>query len=302
MLGQSSDARVRRTPKTTEKKCVKANACACVLTIGLAMLLGVVSCRDSQVQVPITEQATTKVLPTDTGKVVHAPSPTRSVHLTAVSTVSEAAGTVTPIVEPWPAPEKLDPLFRESWAQVAENEILTVDLCFREAPDQESLAQLNINNFEAGMVGPVLGTGQPPCWAVRVRVPPSSLVSMAKLTEIYRIVLLEPTPDLGSLSKLDAQLRILVRYRECGSMVTVFVHMADTVSSARIKELEALGLTLLPETWIPPSDAHAMGYYTGGLEPCAVMDIVGQSDVSRITSAETQAWPSPDKDASPGGG
>lgn len=207
--------------------------------------------------------------------------------------------TLTPGVST-PLYDKLDPFFRDGFEQVADYEQLILDLCFEHPPSEQVLRDVETQVIEVQWTGPVAHMIELPCWAVRVRLTPQSLPAISHTNGLYRLVLIDPAPTADYLSKLDNIVQTLVRYRENSAKLTVFVHAKEEMSQTRIRELKGLGLTLMPETWIPPNGSHPTGFYLGEIQACNVVQLAKLGDIVRIASAETELKPSPEETI-PGG-
>jgi hypothetical protein len=199
--------------------------------------------------------------------------------------------------------DKLDPFFREEFMRMANYEQLILDLCFEHPPGEQVLQFIEAQVIEIQWTGPVVSLIELPCWAVRVCLTPQSLPVISHTDGLYRLVLIEPVPvpRADYLSKLDGAVQTLVRYRENSAQLTVFVHVKEEMSQTRIRELEGLGLTLMPETWIPPNGSHSTGFYLGEMQVCNVVQLAKLGDIVRITSAEMELKPSLAEEAIPGG-
>ena len=93
------------------------------------------------------------------------------------------------------------------------------------------------------------------------------------------------------MKKRDSTLQFLAKYRVNSETLGVFVHMEDEVSRDRIEELQQLGLTLDPESWLPPVDPHPTGFYGGEAQVSQIVQIASLSDIVKLTSAEIQVSP-----------
>lgn len=197
--------------------------------------------------------------------------------------------------------DRLDPFFREDFGQVAHYEQLVLDLCFGHPPSEQVLQFIEAQVIEVQWTGPVVSPIELTCWAARVRLAPQSLPAISQIDGLYRLVLIEPAPKGDYLSKLDGIVRTLARYRENSADLTVFVQVREEVSQARIGELQRLGLTLIPETWIPPQGSNCPGFYVGTIQVSQIVQVARLSDIVGIASAETELKPSVEEDTSPGG-
>ena len=252
--------------------------------LGMVLIVTAVSCTEREL-IPLTPL--TPITPIALTQAV--PSPTISPPLTPAPGISALVY------------DKLDPFFREQFEQLTDYEQLILDLCFEHPPDERVLWAIETRVIEVRWMGPVANVIKLPCWAVRVRLKPQSLSTIASVEGLYKLVLVEPAPNGDYVSKLDGTVRTLAKYRENSAKLAVFVHVKEKMSQTRIGELEQLGLTLFPETWIPPQGSNSTGFYLGEMQVSNIVQLARLSDIVRITSAEVEMKPSPAEEAIPRG-
>lgn len=186
---------------------------------------------------------------------------------------------------------QLDPFFANEYADVITHPELLLDLCFKQDPGAQVLQQIKSTGLEVQGSGPIVGFVSVPCWAVRVRTATANLPALLQLPGLYKVALVQPAPKGAYLGKLDALVQFLSQYRENSSVLHVFVHVPQRLSLSRIDELRGWGVTIRPETWLPPVAPNSSGFYTGELIAGSVVQIAMQQDVLQVTSAEEEINP-----------
>ena len=71
----------------------------------------------------------------------------------------------------------------------------------------------------------------------------------------------------------------------------IFIHLEQKLSSFQIEEIEALGVTLYTESWIPPVESHPTGFLIADM-PVNKLEVLAELDyIIRLDTAETQLEP-----------
>lgn len=71
----------------------------------------------------------------------------------------------------------------------------------------------------------------------------------------------------------------------------IFIHLEQAPSTSQIQELEAMGLTLYLDSWIPPVGAHPTGFLTADM-PVDKLEALAEKDyVVRLDTAERVLMP-----------
>jgi len=69
-------------------------------------------------------------------------------------------------------------------------------------------------------------------------------------------------------------------------MQQIFIHLSQKLSEAQVTELEAMGITLYLNSWIPPVGAHPTGFVSADM-PVDKLDALAAKDyVVRLETAE----------------
>lgn len=77
-----------------------------------------------------------------------------------------------------------------------------------------------------------------------------------------------------------------------GAMVTplnqqrIFIHTSEELNQAQVKELEAMGLTLYPDSWIPPVRYHSTGFIVADMPLDTLNELSDMNYVIRLDTAE----------------
>lgn len=77
----------------------------------------------------------------------------------------------------------------------------------------------------------------------------------------------------------------------------LFLHFDRYPVPAQVSELESLGVTLYPSSWLPPTPNHPTGFMYAEAPVGAIPDLAGRSYVSAMQSAEVSAKPKNDQAA-----
>jgi len=71
----------------------------------------------------------------------------------------------------------------------------------------------------------------------------------------------------------------------------IFIYLSEPLTHPQIAELEALGLSLYLDSWIPPTATHPEGFITADM-PIDKLDEVASKDyIVRLDSTERLAQP-----------
>jgi len=71
----------------------------------------------------------------------------------------------------------------------------------------------------------------------------------------------------------------------------IFIHLEQTLSSSQTEEIETLGVTLYPDSWIPPVGNHPTGFLIADM-PVNRLEALAELDyVIRLETAESQLEP-----------
>lgn len=71
----------------------------------------------------------------------------------------------------------------------------------------------------------------------------------------------------------------------------IFIHLEEAPSTARVGELEALGMTLYLDSWIPPVGAHPTGFLIADMPVTRLETLAGKDYIVRLDTAEQKMEP-----------
>lgn len=71
----------------------------------------------------------------------------------------------------------------------------------------------------------------------------------------------------------------------------IFIHLTDELNPSQIEELEAMGITLYLDFWIPPVGAHPTGFILADMPVDKLEELVSKDYVVRLETAERQLEP-----------
>jgi len=95
----------------------------------------------------------------------------------------------------------------------------------------------------------------------------------------------EPTPErLEMMKAMGMRVDNLETQR-------IFIHLTQPLSQSQIEELESIGLTLYPDSWIPPVGAHPTGFLLADMPIDKLAEVAEKDYVVRLETAERQLEP-----------
>ena len=71
----------------------------------------------------------------------------------------------------------------------------------------------------------------------------------------------------------------------------IFIYLAQPITSAQAQELQAMGITLYLDSWIPPTDEHQEGFLIADMPIDKLDELAARDYVLRLDSAEKVAKP-----------
>ncbi|MFC1933788.1 S8 family serine peptidase, partial [Chloroflexota bacterium] len=77
----------------------------------------------------------------------------------------------------------------------------------------------------------------------------------------------------------------------------VFIHVTEEPTQSQIRELGAMGITLYPDSWIPPIGVHPTGFITADMPVDSLRMLASKNYVVRLDTAEQQLEPQNDSAA-----
>ena len=66
----------------------------------------------------------------------------------------------------------------------------------------------------------------------------------------------------------------------------IFIHLAKELNSSQVEELEAMGIILYLESWIPPVGAHPTGFILADMPIDRLEELAQKDYVVKLDSAE----------------
>jgi len=74
----------------------------------------------------------------------------------------------------------------------------------------------------------------------------------------------------------------------------VFIYFAQRPAPKQVSELAAMGVTVYPDSWVPPVGNHPAGFVLAEVPVDRIADLAARSDIARIDSAEQLSYPQND--------
>ncbi len=95
----------------------------------------------------------------------------------------------------------------------------------------------------------------------------------------------DPTPDrLEIMKNMGMRVDNLETQR-------IFIHLTRELNPSQIQEIEAEGITLYPDSWIPPVGNHPTGFLIADMPVNRLAVLTGKGYVVRLATAERQLQP-----------
>jgi len=66
----------------------------------------------------------------------------------------------------------------------------------------------------------------------------------------------------------------------------IFIHLTKELNSSQVEELEAIGITLYLDSWIPPVGAHPTGFILADMPIDRLEEVASKDYVVRLDTAE----------------
>ena len=112
-------------------------------------------------------------------------------------------------------------------------------------------------------------------------------VSSQLLTQVNlrKQQLANPTPDrLGIMKNMGMRVANL-------EIQMIFIHLTQKLSPSQIAELEAMGITLYLDSWIPPLENHPTGFILADMPIDRLEALAAKDYVVKLETAERQLQP-----------
>ncbi len=71
----------------------------------------------------------------------------------------------------------------------------------------------------------------------------------------------------------------------------IFIHLGQELNTSQVEELEAMGIILYLDSWIPPVGAHPTGFLTANMPLDKLEELIEKDYVIRLDTAELQLKP-----------
>ena len=71
----------------------------------------------------------------------------------------------------------------------------------------------------------------------------------------------------------------------------IFIHLGDQLNSSQIAELEAMGIILYLDSWIPPLGIHPTGFMIADMPIDKLAALVEKNYIVRLETAEQRLEP-----------
>ena len=71
----------------------------------------------------------------------------------------------------------------------------------------------------------------------------------------------------------------------------IFIYLAQQLTPAQITELTGLGITVYPDSWIPPVGNHPTGFVLADMPVDKLDELAAEDFVIRLDTAEQQLQP-----------
>jgi len=98
----------------------------------------------------------------------------------------------------------------------------------------------------------------------------------------------DPTPD-----RLELMKGMGMRVDDL-EIQRIFIHLSQELNASQIEELEAMGIILYLDSWIPPVGAHPTGFIIADMPIDKLNELADKDYVVRLETAERQLEPQSD--------
>ncbi len=71
----------------------------------------------------------------------------------------------------------------------------------------------------------------------------------------------------------------------------IFIYLGEPITPAQVQELQAIGITLYLDSWIPPAGEHHEGFLVADMPLNKLAELAAKDYVLRLDSAEKVAQP-----------
>ena len=95
------------------------------------------------------------------------------------------------------------------------------------------------------------------------------------------------SPTLERLSQMQAQGMNVTNI----SVQRIYIYLNQNLTSSQANDLQAWGIILYPDSWIPPVGNHPTGFILADMPEDALDTLAAKDYVVRLDTAETQSQP-----------
>ena len=95
----------------------------------------------------------------------------------------------------------------------------------------------------------------------------------------------EPTPERAE------QMKAMGMDIDNLNIQRIFIYLSEPLTPPQIEELEALGLSLYLDSWIPPTASHPQGFIIADMPVDKLEELASQDYIVSLDSAERLAQP-----------
>ena len=71
----------------------------------------------------------------------------------------------------------------------------------------------------------------------------------------------------------------------------IFIHLSQKLNTSQIEELEAMGIILYPDSWIPPVGAHPTGFILADMPVEVLGELADKEYIVNLDTAEVELQP-----------
>ena len=145
----------------------------------------------------------------------------------------------------------------------------------------------SVSRFSVVLLGTILMLSALPLIACSGEIETNEKASSLLLTQVSlrKEQIADPDPErLEIMKDLDMNVENLAIQR-------IFIHLAQEPSQSQVAELEAMGITLYPDSWIPPIGEHPTGFILADMPIDKLADLAAKKYIIRLDTAERQLEP-----------
>jgi hypothetical protein len=123
--------------------------------------------------------------------------------------------------------------------------------------------------------------GEPYLYAQEIEIKAAKASALLLLQiDLREQQLADPTPE-----RLE-QMKSMGMRTEDLQMQRIFIHLAQEPTAGQIDELEAMGITPYPDSWIPSAEGHPAGFMVADMPIDKLDELVSKDYVVQLDTAE----------------